>query len=57
MVYEIWYNNSTILKTYPIKFQAIIWLFMNGFVLFGRGMYFVDPLIEIREKICNKKFT
>ena len=38
MVYGIWYNDITLLKTYPIKFQAIIWLFMNGFVWYGRKM-------------------
>ena len=54
MVYEIWYNDKTLLKTYPIKFQAIIWLFMNGFVSSGKRMYFLDPCIKIKEKDVTK---
>ncbi len=50
--YEIWLTSGDkmgLLKRYPFKLQAIIWCFLNKFITTGRGYYFLDPRIEIKE--------
>lgn len=55
--YEVWelYIDAKsikywrLIKSYPFKLQAIIWCVLNGFVSVGRGQYFLDPSIEIKE--------
>lgn len=36
-------------KSYSFKLQAIIWCVLNGYVSLGRGRYFLDPNIKIKE--------
>lgn len=38
-----------LVKRYPFKIQAIIWCIMNKFVNRGRGHYFLDPRVEIKQ--------
>lgn len=47
--YEVWLYDVRILKSYPFKLQAIIWCVLNGYVSVGRGQYFLDPKIKIKE--------
>lgn len=52
--YEIWLTSSngdskSLVKRYPFEIQAVIWCFINKFVNSGRGYYFLDPRVEIKE--------
>lgn len=55
--YEVWvdrFGNQNVKfweceKSYPFKLQAIIWCVLNGYVSVGRGQYFLDPNIKIKE--------
>ena len=51
--YEIWITSKDgekrLHKTYSHKAQAAIWCFLNNFVYSGRGYYFLDKKVEIRE--------
>lgn len=51
--YEIWITSKDgqkrLFKSYSHKSQAVIWCFLNNFVSSGRGCYFLDERIEIRE--------
>ena len=51
--YEIWITSKDgkkrLFKSYPHKLQAVIWCFLNNFINSGRGHYFLDERIEIRE--------
>lgn len=43
------YVNDTLVKSYPYKTQAIVYCFMNGYVNTGRGWYFLDDRVKIKE--------
>lgn len=47
-MYQVIVNNKVV-KTYPFKIQAIVYCFMNGYVTSGRGWYFLDDMVKIRE--------
>lgn len=50
--YEVWVKGKDLMakvKTYPFKLQAVIYCFLNGYVTSGRGWYFLNPRVEIRE--------
>lgn len=51
--YEVWHaidiGHGWPVKSYPFKLQAIIWCVLNGYVSVGRGQYFLDPKIKIKE--------
>lgn len=47
-MYQVTVNNTPV-KTYPYKIQAIVYCFMNGYVTSGRGWYFLDERVKIRE--------
>ena len=43
------YVNDTLVKSYPYKAQAVVYCFMNGYVNTGRGWYFLDDRVKIKE--------
>lgn len=47
-MYQVTVNN-TIVKEYPFKLQAIIYCFLNGYVTSGRGWYFLNERVKIKE--------
>lgn len=47
-MYQVVVNNTTV-KTYPFKIQAIVYCFMNGYVTSGRGWYFLNQKVYIKE--------
>lgn len=57
--YQVWIKGKEkmgLVKTYPYKIQAIIWCFLNKFVNSGRGYYFLDPKVEIKE-VKDEKYS
>ena len=49
--YNVYVNNKLV-KIYKYQIQAVIYCFLNGYVTSGRGLYFLNPKVEI--KITNK---
>lgn len=47
-MYQVIVNNKVV-KTYQFMLQAITYCFMNGYVSSGRGWYFLDERVKIRE--------
>ena len=43
-----------VLKVYPFRLQAVIWCFLNGYVNYGRGQYFLSPGIKIVKSESGK---
>ena len=48
-MYLVKVNDKTA-KKYKFKTQAIIYCFLNGYISFGRGYYFLNPLVKIVEE-------
>lgn len=42
--------NDTLVKTYAHKIQAIMYCFLKGYVNSGRGWYFLDDRVQIKEQ-------
>lgn len=49
--YNVYVNNKLV-KIYKYQIQAVIYCFLKGYVSTGRGLYFLNPKVEI--KITNK---
>lgn len=53
MSYQIWTKGKDcmgLVKTYPLKLQAYIWCWLNGYVVnAGRYGYWLDGRVEIKE--------
>ena len=50
-IYNVYVNNKLV-KIYKYQIQAVIYCFLKGYVSTGRGLYFLNPKVEI--KITNK---
>lgn len=52
-MYEVWQAGGDLkglLKTYPLKIQAIIYCYLKGFVYYAKGKLYLQDDIEIKEK-------
>lgn len=55
-MYQVIANNQLV-KTYPFKLQAIIYCFLNGYVTSGRGWYFLNEKVKIKEVENENRLT
>lgn len=46
-IYNVYVNNKLV-KIYKYQIQAVIYCFLNGYVTSGRGLYFLNPKVEIK---------
>ncbi len=46
-MYNVYVNNE-LKKSYKYKIQAVTYCFLNGYVTSGRGLYFLNPKVEIK---------